>query len=104
MQVKATDGHEPRQVGRQFVIDRRSALWIALSREQAGRLVIAEQAGGRGLLHWIAVHCDAVKRFQQRGGRGDDFTIAGEPPFSDPSLDFPEIGSASCRERVCEYV
>src|SRR3546814_1523627 len=72
IQIKATDGHDPRQVGRQFVIDRRSALWIALSREQAGRLVIAEQAGGRGFLHWIAVHCDAVKRFQQRGGRGDD--------------------------------
>src|SRR3546814_4697789 len=73
---------------------------MALSREQAGRLVIAEQAGGRGFLHWIAVHCDAVKRFQQRGGRGDDFTIAGDPPFSDHSLDFPARGNPRTRQQL----
>src|SRR3546814_3312324 len=40
-----------------------------------------------------------VDRFA-RAGRG----LALEPAVHDDGVDIPEIGRASCRERVCQYV
>ncbi len=48
VQVEPADRHQPRQALGQPVVDGRPALGVALGGEQAGRLVVAEQARRRG--------------------------------------------------------
>src|SRR3546814_18802867 len=49
----------------------------------------------------VAVHREEI---YERIQRGEDAESGAKPPAPKEDLPDPEIGRASCRERVCQYV
>ena len=93
------DRHDAGKVCRQLVVNGRPPARITLCRQETRRLVKEEHARGCRRGDRVAVDGDAVKRGQERGGRGHCLPVQRDPSFLDHPLNLPPGRNACAGEQ-----
>src|SRR5262249_49454578 len=84
--VETADGHQPRQVGRQIVIDRRARLRIAGRCQEPAWLVIAKEARGLSRRKRLAIDQDSRFVTNRQRPAGDALALDDDAPGGDPAF------------------
>jgi hypothetical protein len=104
VEVEAAHGHHARRIAgqgiAQGVVDRRATGGIALGGDQAGGLVEAEDARGRGRRDQLAIDAHAPEVLQDRGGGLDQHAVEAHAALGDQALDLAARGDPGAGEQL----
>ena len=99
-EVEAPDRHQPRQAGRQMIVDRRAALRVVRGRDRPLRLVETVKARGLCRADRAAVDGDSGNIIDQCRRRRELFAIERDAALDDHSFDLAPRGDSGPREQL----